>query len=88
MAWMRQTVQIPVDWDGYHIGLHFEAVAGFAEVFVDGHKVAENFDLFLPFDSDITPYAKAGQQIEKWVGIRSQSLFEDNSTKGRPIVHG
>ena len=86
MAWMRRTVQIPADWDGYRIGLHFEAVAGFAEVFVDGHKVAENFDLFLPFEADITPYAKAGQQIEIWVGVRSQSLFEDNSTKGRRIV--
>ena len=86
MAWMRRTVQIPADWDGYQIGLHFEAVAGFAEVFVDGHKVTENFDLFLPFDADITPYAKAGQQIEVWVGVRSQSLFEDNSTKGRRIV--
>ena len=86
MAWMRRTVQIPTDWDGYRIGLHFEAVAGFAEVFVDGHKVAENFDLFLPFDADITPHAKAGQQIEIWVGVRSQSLFEDNSTKGRRIV--
>jgi len=86
MAWMRRTIQIPADWDGYQIGLHFEAVAGFAEVFVDGHKVTENFDLFLPFDADITPYAKAGQQIEIWVGVRSQSLFEDNSTKGRRIV--
>jgi len=86
MAWMRRAVQIPADWDGYQIGLHFEAVAGFAEVFVDGHKVTENFDLFLPFDADITPYAKAGEQIEIKVGVRSQSLFEDNSTKGRRIV--
>ncbi|MCE5177549.1 MAG: glycoside hydrolase family 2 [Porphyromonadaceae bacterium] len=86
MAWMRRTVQIPADWDGYQIGLHFEAVAGFAEVYVNGHKVAENFDLFLPFDADITPHAKAGEQIEIWVGVRSQSMFEDNSTKGRRIV--
>lgn len=86
MAWMRRTVQVPADWDGSQIGLHFEAVAGFAEVYVNGHKVAENFDLFLPFDADITPHVKAGQQAEIWVGVRSQSLFEDNSTKGRRIV--
>lgn len=86
MAWMRRTVQIPADWEGYQTGLHFEAIAGYAEVYVNGHKVAENFDLFLPFDADITPFAKAGQDMEIWVGVRSQSLFEDNSTKGRRIV--
>lgn len=86
MAWMRRVVQIPADWDGYQIGLHFEAVAGYSEVYVDGHKVTENFDLFLPFDADITPYVKAGQHVEILVGVRSQSLFEDNSTKGRRIV--
>lgn len=86
MAWMRRTVQVPSDWDGYHIGLHFEAIAGYAEVYVGGHKVAENFDLFLPFDADITPYVKAGQNVEILVGVRSQSLFEDRSTKGRRII--
>ena len=86
MAWMRRSVQIPSDWDGYCIGLHFEAVAGYAEVFVNGKKVCENFDLFLPFDADITPYVKAGQNAEILIGVRSQSLFEDNSTKGRRIV--
>ncbi|MDR2040245.1 MAG: glycoside hydrolase family 2 [Bacteroidales bacterium] len=86
MAWMRRSVQIPADWNECNIGLHFEAVAGFTEVYVNGRKVAENFDLFLPFDADITPYVKAGQNVEILVGVRSQSLFEDNSTKGRRIV--
>jgi len=86
MAWMRKTVTIPAGWTGKYIFLHFEAVAGFAEVYVNAKKVAENFDLFLPFDADITEAVKPGETVEILVGVRSQSLFEDNSTIGRRIV--
>lgn len=88
MAWMRKKVNVPADWSGEQIKLHFEAVAGFAEVYVNGKKVGENFDLFLPFDVDITQEAKSGSQIEVLVGVRSQWLFEDNSTVGRRIIPG
>ena len=86
MAWMRKTVQIPSDWNGQQIKLHFEAVAGYTEVYVNKQKVAENFDLFLPFDADITKFAKAGTTIEILVGVRDQALFEDKSTIGRRVV--
>lgn len=86
MAWMKKTVNVPSNWDGQLIKLHFEAVAGNAEVYVDGHKVGSNFDLFLPFDFDITQYAIPGKNIEILVGVRSQWLYEDRSTVGRRIV--
>lgn len=54
MAWMKKTVNVPADWSGETVKLHFEAVAGMAEVYVNGKKVGENFDLFLPFDIDVT----------------------------------
>jgi beta-galactosidase len=86
MGWMRKAVTIPADWDGKQIILHFEAVAGFTEVFVDGRKVCENFDIFLPFESDITEYANPGKNIEILVGVRHHSLFNDNRTVGRRIL--
>lgn len=86
MAWMRRTVDIPQDWTGKQIRLHFEAVAGAAEVYVNGRKVAENFDLFLPFSPDVTEYVKPGETVEILVGVRSQQLFEDRSTTGRRVV--
>lgn len=86
MAWMKKTVKIPADWNGMQLKLHFEAVAGYAEVYVNKHKVADNFDLFLPFDADITQFAKAGETVEVLVGVRDQALFEDNSTVGRRVV--
>lgn len=86
MAWMKKNVTIPSDWDGQQIKLYFEAVAGSTVVYVNKEKVGENFDLFLPFSIDITKKVKAGESIEIWVGVRSQALFEDNSTVGRRIV--
>ncbi len=88
MAWMRKTVNVPSDWKGQLVKLHFEAVAGNTEVYVNGHKVGQNFDLFLPFDIDITQYAQPGKNIEVLVGVRSQWLYEDRSTVGRRIVPG
>lgn len=86
MAWMRKTITVPSEWSDKIIKIHFEAIAGFAEIYVNNKKVAENFDLFLPFDADITGIAKPGEKIEIRVGVRSQSLFENNSTIGRRIV--
>ena len=86
MAWMKKVVTIPSDWTQKQIKLHFEAVAGFAEVYVNKQKVGENFDLFLPFDVDITTIATPGETIEVLVGVRNQSLFEDRATVGRRIV--
>lgn len=86
MAWMKKVVTIPADWVDEQIKLHFEAVAGFAEVYVNREKVAENFDLFLPFSCDITDKVTPGEQVEILVGVRSQQLYEDKSTIGRRIV--
>lgn len=86
MAWMKKVVTVPANWVGKQIKLHFEAVAGFAEVYVDREKVGENFDLFLPFSCDITDKVTPGKEMEILVGVRSQQLYEDKSTIGRRIV--
>jgi len=86
MAWMKKTVTIPADWNDRQIKLHFEAVAGFTELYVNNKKVGENFDLFLPFDADITDMARPGQTIEILVGVRDQALYENKETIGRRIV--
>lgn len=88
MAWMRKTVTVPQQWAGRRVVLHFEAVAGMAEVYVNDQKVGENFDIFLPFDIDVTRYVKPGEQAEVRVGVRSEWLFENRSTVGRRVIPG
>ena len=86
MGWLRKEVTVPADWAGEEIRLYFEAVAGEATVYVNGHEAGHNFDLFLPFTVDVTDYVKPGEKAEILVGVRSQKLFEDDSTVGRRIV--
>lgn len=84
----EKNITIPANWTGQQIKLYFEAVAGYSEIYINQEKVGENFDLFLPFSFDITDKVTPGETVEILVGVRSQSLFEDNSTIGRRIVPG
>ncbi len=81
MAWMRRTVDVPADWKTRRVLLHFEAVGGMAEVYVNGVKVGENFGRFLPFELDVTEAMKPGEGNEILVGVRSLRLFDKISEK-------
>lgn len=83
---MHRSVHIPTSWKGKRIILRFEAVAGKTQVFVGERKVAENFDLFLPFEADITDCVVPGENADITVRVEGQNRFEDNSTIGRRIV--
>lgn len=77
MGWLRRTFE----WEktaGKHSLLHFDAVAGCAEVFINGNKVGEHFDSWLPFSFDITDHLRDGQN-EILVGVRNQHVFDVKS---------
>ena len=54
MGWLKRSVTVPADWTDKRVVLHFEAVAGEAVVLVNGRELARNFELFLPFEVDVT----------------------------------
>jgi hypothetical protein len=82
-GWVRRTIKVPSNWDHSIIKLHFEAVAGFTKVFVNGHHVGDNFDIFLPFSFDITQYAIPGKDIEICLWIAHGNLFNEEGKYGR-----
>lgn len=86
MGWLRRSVTVPSYWDGRSIAVRFEAVAGECVVLVNGKKVAENFELFLPFEADVTDVVKPGETFELLVGVRGQKLFEDREGVGRRVI--
>ncbi|MBI5294689.1 MAG: glycoside hydrolase family 2 [Chloroflexi bacterium] len=83
MGWMRRTLHVPEDWEGQYILLHFEAVCGHCQVYIDGQKVGEHFDNSMqrqyPLDAFVTP----GKNHELWVGVRAPELFSVNSDSGK-----
>jgi len=82
-GWLRKTFKVPAVWEGNRMILHFEAVAGFAKVFVNGIEAGEHFDSFLPFSFDVTRYVRAGEQIEVLVWVAHGSLLNDPGKYGR-----
>ena len=89
MGWLERSFRVPVAWGGRHLILRFEAVAGDAVVSVNGRPVAHNFDLFLPFEADVTQAVTFGGSNVVRVGVRKASLFNDTRTTGsRPYPAG
>ena len=83
MGWLRRTVQVPADWKGERILLHFGAVAGDVRILVNGKDAGKTFDIFFPFDVDITNLVVPGKSVEILVGVRKPSLFDVKGKYGR-----
>lgn len=89
MGWLQRAFVVPAAWKGRRLRLHFEAVAGDTVVLVNGHQVGANFDLFLPFECDVTSVVRYGEPNHILVGVRKASLFNDTRTVGsRPYPGG
>ncbi|MBE6410924.1 MAG: beta-galactosidase [Opitutales bacterium] len=59
--WYERKLEIPADWKGKDILLHFGAVDWKAEVFVNGNKVGEHTGGYTPFSFNITKELKDGE---------------------------
>ncbi|RED95273.1 glycoside hydrolase family 2 protein [Marinoscillum furvescens] len=62
VLWYKRTFEVPDQWEGQNVLLHFGAVDWRAEVIVNGIKVGEHEGGYAPFYFDITPYLVAGEQ--------------------------
>lgn len=59
-GWYRKTVDIPSNWQGETIQLHFEAVYHDAKVWLNGKLLGESHSGFFPFSFDVTSAIKLG----------------------------
>ena len=57
----KRTFNVPANWKGKQIVLHFGGVASAFYVWVNGEKVGYSQDSKTPSEFDITPYAVTGQ---------------------------
>jgi beta-galactosidase/beta-glucuronidase len=60
-VWYRRTVEIPGEWRGRHVLLHFQAVDQDATVWVDGVEVGRHRGGFTPFTCDLHGYCQPGR---------------------------
>jgi hypothetical protein len=83
IGWLQKKFPVPANWNGKHIVLHFDAVAGDAQILVNGKVAGHHFGIFLPFDVDVTGLIIPGKENEVSVGIRKASLFDKTGPYGR-----
>ena len=69
VSWFRTQVEVPAAWTGKRVTLQFDAVRFRAEVFVNRQLVGYDLVNSTPFEVDITPHVKLGQQNEIAVRI-------------------
>ncbi|MGC9261148.1 MAG: carbohydrate-binding protein [Phycisphaerae bacterium] len=75
MGWLKCRFKIPASWKSKKIYLRFQAVAGDAQIIVNGRNLARHFDNFLPFEVDITHVVRSKGNNELMVGVRRADLF-------------
>ncbi|MFS4454963.1 glycoside hydrolase family 2 TIM barrel-domain containing protein [Maribacter sp. 2304DJ31-5] len=61
-AWYRKHFTIPESLEGKKLSLHFEAVMGKCNIWLNGELVGSHFGGFLPFSIDITEKIKKGEE--------------------------
>jgi beta-galactosidase len=82
----KHRVEIPADFAGQRVILHFDAVHNLATVWVNGAEVATHQGGFTPWECDITDYVTPGEPA--WLALRVTDLKREISFNGkaqRPI---
>lgn len=62
VIWYHRKIDIPADWNGKRIHLHFGAVDYQTEVYIDGVPAGFHFGGTSSFSLDITPFARPGDE--------------------------
>lgn len=63
-VWYRRALEIPPQWEGKEILLHFGAVDYHAKVYINGQKAGEHKGGYTPFCVNITPFLqKTGNSV-------------------------
>jgi len=82
MGWMRKEFTLPASWKDKQVILNFDAIAGFAKVYVNGRLAGENLNIFFATRLDITSFLKEGTN-EVMVGVAKASLTDIPGSYGR-----
>ncbi len=83
MGWMRRSFTVPAAWKGRRILIHVAAAAGDLQFQVNGKDAGKKFDIFYPFDLDVTDSVQYGATNEILVGVRKAELFDVRGKFGR-----
>ena len=68
--WYQRALEIPAEWAGKRVILHFGAVDYESEVFIDGQSVGRHWGGTVSFNHDVTAYVTPGEAHNLVVCVR------------------
>ncbi|MCB9461122.1 MAG: beta-galactosidase [Anaerolineaceae bacterium] len=80
-VWYRRTVDIPEDWQGQRILLHFQAVDYDTTVWVNRREVKRHRGGFTPFTCDLSGVVQAGDSAT--IVVRARDYREPPQPRGK-----
>ena len=80
-VWYRKNIEIPSEWSGRRVLLHFGAIDYKATVFVNGKKVGTHKGGYTPFSFDITDFL--GERDNFITVCAVDHLREENQPSGK-----
>ncbi|HZT43233.1 MAG TPA: glycoside hydrolase family 2 TIM barrel-domain containing protein [Chthonomonadaceae bacterium] len=85
VAWYARDVEIPAEWQGRDILLHFGAVDYKTTVWINGYEVGHNQGGHVPFSLDISPYLREGNNR---LVVRAEDPQDAYQPRGKQAVSG
>src|ERR1700759_3613666 len=85
VVWYSRSFVVPAEWRGRDLLLHFGAVDYRSTVWVNGQEVGHNQGGHVPFEFDIAPYLKQGQNR---LTLRVEDRQNPRQPRGRQSVTG
>ena len=84
-GWYRRTLSIPAEAKGSRLFLHFDAVAFRSEYYLNGKKIGEFADGFMPYEVEITDHAVYGGDNELLVRAETvnELIYKDEEGRRR-----
>ena len=80
-VWYRREVEIPSEWRGRRVLLHFQAVDYDATVWVNGEEVGRHRGGFSPFTCDLGDAARPGERVT--IVVRARDNHRDPQPRGK-----
>ena len=80
-VWYRREVDLPSQWSGRRVLLHFQAVDYDATVWVNGQEVGRHRGGFSPFTCDLGAVAAPGERVE--IVVRARDNHRDPQPRGK-----
>jgi hypothetical protein len=88
MGWIKRSFDVPAAWKGKRLFIHVAAAAGDLQFQVNGKDAGKKFDVFFPFDLDVTELVNYGASNEILVGVRKPELLDKQGKFGKRTWQG